>query len=101
MDEVDDLGPLSIATGTDGRTALGWEVYAGPPQCFSSYRVLYGAGGVATTLLTSLSAQATTEIETDALHASITYAVRVQAVRATMLGTFVVGETDALPFTVP
>lgn len=43
----------------------------------------------------------TTEIETDALHASITYAVRVQAVRATMLGTFVVGETDALAFTVP
>lgn len=101
MDEVDDLGPLTIATGTDGRTALGWEVYAGSPQCFSSYRVLHGAGGVPTTLLTSLSAQATTEIQTDALHASITYAVRVQAVRATMLGTFVVGETDTLAFTVP
>ncbi len=56
---------------------------------------------MATTLLTSLSAQATTEIDTDALHASNTYAVRAQAVRATMLGTFVVGETDTLAFTVP
>jgi hypothetical protein len=101
MDEVDDLGPLTLASDADGRTAMDWEAYAGEARCFSSYRVLYGTAGVASTLLTSISAQATTELETDALHSGSTYAVRVQAVRATTLGTFVVGETDALLFTVP
>jgi len=101
MSEVDDLGPLTLASDADGRTAMAWEAYAGDARCFSSYRVLYGTAGVASTLLTSISAQATTELETDALHSGSTYAVRVQAVRGTTLGTFVVGETDALLFTAP
>lgn len=101
MSDVEDLGPLMLATDADGRTAMSWEAYAGEATCFSSYRVLYGTAGVASTLLTSISAQATTELETDALHSGSTYAVRVQAVRATTLGTFVVGETDALIFSVP
>ncbi len=101
MDEVDDLGPLSMATGDDGRTGLTWNAYAGPPQCFSSYRVLHGTDGSPSTLLTSISAQSTAELETGGLHSGITYALRVQAVRATTLGTFVVGETDTLFFAVP
>ncbi|MGI8829564.1 MAG: hypothetical protein ACR2I5_07335 [Candidatus Limnocylindria bacterium] len=101
MGEVADLGSVTVVTAVGGRTGLGWEAYTGLPQCFSSYRVLSGVGGTASTLLTSISAQTTTELQTDALHAGIPYALRVQAVRATTLGSFVVGETDTLAFTVP
>ncbi len=54
-----------------------------------------------TTVLAVVSDQSTTEHRTDALHPGTTYALQVQAVRATTLGSFVVGESQVATYTVP
>jgi hypothetical protein len=52
-------------------------------------------------VLAIVSGRDTTELLTDALHAGIGYQLRVQAVRATTLGAFVVGESEATGYVVP
>ena len=91
-----DLGPITAEIGADGRVRLGWKAFDGVPECFSAYRVLYGTGGTPATLLTSISDPERTDFETDALHPGLAYTLRVQAVRTTTLGQFVVGESDVL-----
>jgi len=96
-----DLGTLEATGIEESRTRLRWEPFEGEAECFSAYRVLYGTTGVPGTLLTTVSARDRTEIETGALHPGVTYALRVQAVRTTTLGHFVVGETEVLTHTAP
>ena len=98
---VDELGPVEVEAADDGRTRLRWEAYDGPADCFSHYRVQYGTGGIPSAVLAIVSARETTELLTDALHAGIGYQLRVQAVRATTLGAFVVGETEISSYAVP
>lgn len=98
---VHDLGSLEATTLDDGRTQLSWRPFQGLPQCFSSYRVLYGTGGVATTLLSTISDRTRTELQTGALHPGLTYTLRVQAVRTTTLGHFVTGEMEPMTYLVP
>ena len=98
---VDELGPLEIEAADDGRTRLSWEAYDGPADCFSHYRVQYGTAGSPNTVLAIVSGRDRTELLTDALHAGIGYQLRVQAVRATTLGAFVVGETEISTYVVP
>ena len=98
--EVEDLGEVE-ATTEDGVTRLEWSPYGGFSGCFSSYRVLYGTGASPTTLLAVVSDRGATVLETDALHAGTPYVLRVQAVRATTLGSFVAGQTTVTPYTVP
>jgi hypothetical protein len=97
-----DLGPLEVmpAEGA-GRTRLSWDRFDGIGGCFSSYRVLQGTGGVANTVLTTISDPGRTELETTALHPGAWYTLRVQAVRTTTLGHFVVGETAPVSYLVP
>lgn len=98
--EVDDLGQVE-ATTEEGVTRLEWSAYGGFSGCFSSYRVLFGTGVSPTTVLAVISDQGTTALETDALHPGTTYVLRVQAVRATTLGSFVAGQTAVATYTVP
>lgn len=91
---VDGLGAVEVEAADDGRTRLRWEAYDGPADCFSHYRVQYGTSGFPDTVLAIVSGRDTTELLTDALHAGIGYQLRVQAVRATTLGAFVVGESE-------
>jgi hypothetical protein len=98
--EVDDLGDIGSTT-EDGVTRLEWSAYGGFSGCFSSYRVLFGTGASPTTVLAVISDQAATAFETDALHPGTTYVLRVRAVRATTLGSFVAGQTDVATYTVP
>lgn len=100
--EAIDLGPLVVEPGADGATRLDWRLFGGLPSCFSAYRVLVGPEGAApATTLTVVSGQSTTELETAGLHAGASYAVRVEAVRTTTLGGFVVARTEASSYTVP
>jgi hypothetical protein len=101
LGEVDDLGELELDELEDGVTRIGWQAYDGFSRCFSSYRVMFGAAGSPTALLGVISGQDVTELETDALHPDTTYALRVQAVRATTLGSFVVAESEVASYTVP
>ncbi|MGH2402668.1 MAG: hypothetical protein ACRDE6_08135 [Candidatus Limnocylindria bacterium] len=100
--QVTDLGALEIEAGNDGATRLGWRAFGGLGRCFSAYRVLVGPpNGTPETTLTVVADQSTTELETAALHAGVGYAVRVEAVRTTTLGSFVVGRTETASYTVP
>ena len=101
LGKVDDLGKLELHELDDGETSIGWEAYGGFSRCFSSYRVMFGAAGRPTAVLAVISGQQVTELETDALHPDTTYALRVQAVRATTLGSFVVAESKVASYTVP
>ena len=96
-----DLDPLRVEAQPDGVTSIAWALYRGPGRCFSAYRLLFSTAGAPSTVLTVVSDQATSAIETDALHPGQTYQLRVQAVRDTLQGSFVLGETEAVTFTVP
>ncbi len=95
------LGQLEVGAGPDGVTRLSWGTYDGEDRCFSAYRILAGSGGGALDTLAIESDQATGSLETDALRSGTTYQLEVQAVRTTTLGSFVLGETDVVSFTVP
>jgi hypothetical protein len=62
---------------------------------------MYGIGGAPSTVLSVISDQSAGEVRTDALHPGVTYQLRVQAMRSTTLGSFVVGETKTTTYTVP
>lgn len=95
------LGSLRVGARPDGVTRLSWRTYGGEARCFSAYRVLAGIGGGALDTLTVVSDQSADSLETDALHPGITYQLRVQAVRTTTLGSFVLGDTATVTFTAP
>jgi hypothetical protein len=101
LGEVDDLGEVDVEEWTGDMSRLEWQPYEGFSRCFSNYRVMVGTGGVPNTLLAVVSAQGTTELLTDALHSGTTYVLRVQALRATTLGSFIVAESDVAEYTVP
>ena len=101
LGEVDELGELELETLDDGRTRIEWRPYGGFSRCFSSYRVLFGTGGSASTVLAVVSGQHTTKMETDALHPDTAYVLRVQAVRVTTLGSFVVAESEVGDYSFP
>jgi hypothetical protein len=98
---VDLLGPVTLGAAEDGQAKLAWGPYRGRSACFTAYRVLYGTGGAASTLLATVSDPATSELVTGALAAGMTYTVRVEAVRVTTLGTFVTGRTETATITHP
>ena len=99
--EPTGLGQLEVGAGPDGVTRLSWRTYGGEDRCFSAYRILAGSGGAALDTLAIVSDQSTGSLETDALRSGTTYQLEVQAVRTTTLGSFVLGETDTVSFTVP
>ncbi len=100
LGEVVDLGEIEAST-SDGVTLLEWEPYEGFSGCFSSYRILYGTGSSPTTVLGVVSSQQNTQLETDALHPDTTYVLRVEAVRATTLGSFVAGQSEVMTYSAP
>lgn len=99
LHETDDLGPLT-ATATDDGVRLGWRPFDGRASCFSHYRVLAGSSGPAS-VVAIVSAQAAGELVTTGLRSGTTYQLRVEAVRTTALGSFVVAATEVLAYTVP
>lgn len=99
--DVADLGALEVEVADDGRAVLRWDPYDGPAACFSRYRVQFGTSGSPVTVLAIVSERDATTLVTDALHAGSAYQLRVQAVRATTLGSFVVGETEIASYSLP
>ena len=101
--EVVELDPIEASPGSaPGRTRLDWGLFGGLGECFSGYHVRIGAAATTpTTTLTVVSDQATSEVETTSLLAGQTYAILVEAVRSTTLGSFVVARTQVTTYTVP
>jgi len=98
---VANLGTLEVEPADDGGTVLRWDAYGGPAACFSHYRVQFGTSGSPSTVLAIVSGRETTELVTDALRDELTYQLRVQAVRSTTIGSFVVGETEVVTYAAP
>ncbi|MGH2428605.1 MAG: hypothetical protein ACRDGV_06905 [Candidatus Limnocylindria bacterium] len=105
---VVELGPLVVTAGPERpETHLDWRLYGGLSKCFSWYKILYSHTDATPSdlegspVLSVIADQSTTELLTDALTPGDTYFLRVQAIRASSLGSFVVAETDAATYTVP
>jgi hypothetical protein len=96
-----DLDPFEAASGPDGLVRLSWQPYGGVASCFTAYRLLVSSGGGTSSTLRVVSDQTTSTITTDALSSGVTYQLRVEAVRTTTLGSFVLGQTETITFTVP
>ncbi|HEX7172573.1 MAG TPA: fibronectin type III domain-containing protein [Candidatus Limnocylindria bacterium] len=101
LGEVDVLGEVVVEEWVGDMTRLEWQAYGGFSRCFSNYRVMFGTVGVPNTVLAVVSGQATDELVTEALHPDTTYVLRIQAVRATTLGSFVVAESEVTTYTPP
>jgi hypothetical protein len=103
LEEVVELGPLEIESGDQpGSTVLDWTRFDGEARCFSAYRILVGPPGSApATTLSVISGQGTTRVASTTLHRGEAYAIRVEAIRSTTLGTFVVGRTQVAIYAVP
>jgi hypothetical protein len=100
--EVVDLGALTVEPADEGATRIDWTLFGGLGRCFSEYRVLIGTGGAApSSTLSVISRQSVSEMQTTALHAGETYEIRVDALRTTTLGSFVVARTSTVTYTVP
>ncbi len=93
------LGPASAEPVGRRTTRLEWDAYSGLSACFTEYRILYGAGDPPTTLLATVSDRRETTLDTDALRVGTTYALRVEAIRTTALGSFVVARSELVTFT--
>jgi hypothetical protein len=101
--EVVELDPIQAAPGVEpGSTLLDWGLFGGLGDCFSAYHVRIGpAGTTPSTTLTVISDQSISELETTGLHAGQSYALLVEAIRSTTLGSFVVARTQVATYTVP
>ncbi len=100
--EVVDLGALTVEAAAEGDTRIDWTLFGGLGRCFSEYRVLFGTAGAApSTTLSVISRQAVSELQTTGLHSGETYEIRVDALRTTTLGSFVVARTSTVTYTPP
>lgn len=105
---VAPLGPLGVGPVAEG-TQLSWTPYAGPGACFTWYKLVYSEdnpfpaylGGDA--YLAAISSQETGSYvaAVDGLVPGHAYYLRVQVIRGTDLGAFLVAETDVATYTVP
>lgn len=94
---IEPLGGLAVTPG-DTTTTFGWTGFGGPSDCFTTYKLVWAAASENPSYVgaydgaIAIAGQATTETTTGTF-ASGTH-VRVQAIRITSLGKFIVAETD-------
>ena len=99
------LGGLAI--GPDGPlTQFDWSPYAGPTSCYSFYKLVYSAEDSTPSYLDGAAVawvgtdQGTGSAAAEALDPG-TYWFRLEAIRQTSLGKFIVAQTDAVQYSVP
>jgi hypothetical protein len=105
---VKALGALVVEAVAEG-TQLSWTPYPGPAECFTYYKLAYSEvnpepsylGG--DPYLAALGDPFTSQYVAgpEALVPGHTYYIRVQVIRATHTGGFLVAETDVATYTVP
>jgi hypothetical protein len=105
---VGSLGSLIVGPVAEG-TKMKWTPYAGPEACFTYYKVVYSETNPSPSYLGGdpyLAAIGDPAADRhiagpEALISGHTYYLRVQVIRATDLGGFLVAQTDVVPYTVP
>jgi len=100
------LGGLEV-TPDAGGTRLSWTPYGGPEWCFDFYKIVYSLTDETPSYLdgdpylAALSDQGASTFVSPDLVSGKTYFIRVQALRGTELGGFVVAQTEVATYTVP
>ena len=100
-----DLGPLTVAPDGPPNTHFSWSPFTDSEGCFTYYKLVYSAdsspsyGAADTSLLWYTTEQSTGDASAEA--PSGTWYFRVQVLRDTALGRFLVAQTDAVQYTVP
>ena len=98
------LGALDVTAGDAGITNFGWTPYGGPGACFTYYKLAYSADDPTPSymegspLLAAIGEQGAAGYAAGDV-APGTYWFRLQAIRVTSLGKFLVAETDVTQFT--
>ncbi len=104
MGGQDALGTLTVTDGTD-TTDFEWTPFGGSQGCFTYYKVVYSETDDSPSYLTGANLAAVGSEQSygsaTAPVASGTYWFRVQVLRETALGKFVVAETDVVQHLVP
>ncbi|HET8776029.1 MAG TPA: fibronectin type III domain-containing protein [Candidatus Limnocylindria bacterium] len=104
---VQSLGSLGAAAVDATKTKFTWATYAGSQACFTYYKLVYSETNPTPSYpngdpyWAAISDKGVSSYVVDGLVSGTTYYVRLQAVRATALGPFVVAETDVLSYTAP
>lgn len=105
---VQGLGALTAMPAAEpGKTKFAWATYAGSSACFTWYKLTWSETNPAPSYpggdpyWAAVSDQAAGSVVVDGPISGKTYHVRVQAIRATSVGVFVVAETDVLTYTAP
>jgi hypothetical protein len=104
---VGSLGALTVTTVGEG-TRLAWTAFAGSESCFTWYKLVYSETNPSPSYLagdpylTAISARSTVSyVDPSVLKAGHSYYLRVQVIRSTELGAFLVSQTSVKTFTVP
>jgi hypothetical protein len=105
---VGSLGSLAVGAVAEGTKML-WTSYAGPEPCFTYYKVVYSESNPSPSYLggdpylAAISDPTTDRYVAgpEALISGHTYYLRVQVIRATDLGGFLVAQTDVATYPVP
>lgn len=103
---VHAMGPLVVAPDAAG-TRFSWAPYPGPGACFTYYKLAYTLDGSPPSYLEGDAYLAAIEPQSAATFASgdlvsgQTYTFRLQAIRATDTGSFLVAQTDTVTYTAP
>jgi len=105
---VGSLGALSVGAVAEG-TKLAWTWFTGSEGCFTWYKLVYSEENPSPSYLggdpylAALSDPGITQwvAGSEVLVSGHTYYLRVQVIRATDLGGFLVAQTDVATYTVP
>ncbi|HJR50347.1 MAG TPA: fibronectin type III domain-containing protein, partial [Gemmatimonadales bacterium] len=98
---------LSAFAVEPGKTKFAWTPYGGASACFTYYKLVYSETNPSPSYpggdpyWAAIGDQAADRVVVEGLVPGTTYFVRLQAVRATALGSFAVAQTDVLTYTAP
>ena len=100
------LGELSASADAGGVT-LGWTPFGGPGDCFTTYKAVWSETNPSPSYLgehdgaVAVGGEATSGAHVDGFTSGQTYHLRIQAIRITSLGAFVVAQTGVTDVTMP
>jgi hypothetical protein len=100
------LGELTGAPNGGG-IDLGWTPFGGPGDCFTTYKAVWSETSTSPSYFgerddaVALAGQSTNAAHLDGFTSGHTYHVRVQAIRITSLGAFLVAQTGVTDVTMP
>jgi hypothetical protein len=106
MGAADAMGALTVTDGV-GTTDFAWTPFGGSEGCFTYYKVVYSETDPSPSYLSGdpyaayTGDQSAGTASSNTVPSGTTYWFRVQVLRATDLGVFIVAETDSVQHFVP